>query len=263
MIPKDFITEWRQCAPWISDAQVEQDLVISRAILELYSDELISKNFAFRGGTALYKLFFNEKPARYSEDIDLVQINVGPIGKYFERIKEILNPWLGKPKRNQKEGTVNLIYCFDSEDSPSRPLRLKIEINSREHFTKFGYTYVPFEVNSRWVRGQVSVRSYKIEELLGTKLRALYQRKKGRDLFDLWFALKNANIDSGDVVNAFKAYISWQKCKISKVDFEENIALKLQSKEFMNDIRLLLRVETEFDMNEAAELVLGQLIGKI
>ena len=36
MIPKDFITEWREQAPWITDAQVEQDLVISRALVEIF-----------------------------------------------------------------------------------------------------------------------------------------------------------------------------------------------------------------------------------
>lgn len=49
MIPRNFIIEWRQHAPWISDAQVEQDLIICRALVELFSSELISKILAFRG----------------------------------------------------------------------------------------------------------------------------------------------------------------------------------------------------------------------
>ena len=36
MIPFDYITEWRAEAPWIDDAQVEQDLVISRALVEIF-----------------------------------------------------------------------------------------------------------------------------------------------------------------------------------------------------------------------------------
>lgn len=67
MIPKNFIIEWRKYAPWISDAQVEQDLIICRALTELFSSELICKTLAFRGGTALYKLYCNPSP-RYSED---------------------------------------------------------------------------------------------------------------------------------------------------------------------------------------------------
>ena len=56
MIPKDFITEWREHAPWVADRQVEQDLVISRALVALFSSEAIAAGLAFRGGTALYKL---------------------------------------------------------------------------------------------------------------------------------------------------------------------------------------------------------------
>jgi hypothetical protein len=67
-------TEWRTFAPWSTDAQVEQDLILSRALVEIFSNPLLSKSLAFRGGTALHKLFI--KPAaRYSGDIDLVQVN--------------------------------------------------------------------------------------------------------------------------------------------------------------------------------------------
>jgi len=71
VIPRDYITEWRTEAPWVQDFQVEQDLVISRALVEIFSHPLLRDALAFRGGTALYKLHL--KPAaRYSEDIDLV-----------------------------------------------------------------------------------------------------------------------------------------------------------------------------------------------
>ena len=64
--------------PWADDAQVEQDLVLSRAVIELFGDDGLANTLALRGGTALYKLFL-ERPYRYSEDIDLVQIETGPI----------------------------------------------------------------------------------------------------------------------------------------------------------------------------------------
>lgn len=65
MIPKDNITAWRAQAPWLRDAQVEQDLVISRAIVELFRVPELASGLAFRGGTALYKLYLTP-PARYS-----------------------------------------------------------------------------------------------------------------------------------------------------------------------------------------------------
>jgi hypothetical protein len=71
MIPRAHITGWRPRAPWSTDAQIEQDLVICRALVEIYSDDLAAREVAFRGGTALHKLYF-EMPGRYSEDIELV-----------------------------------------------------------------------------------------------------------------------------------------------------------------------------------------------
>jgi predicted nucleotidyltransferase component of viral defense system len=60
MIPRAYINEWRSHAPWRSDAQVEQDLIICRALLEIFSHPLLAQQLVFRGGTALHKLFFRE-----------------------------------------------------------------------------------------------------------------------------------------------------------------------------------------------------------
>lgn len=86
MIPEANVTQWRGNAPWITDEQVEQDLVLSRIIVELFSDPFLSTQIAFRGGTALHKLFLN--PAmRYSEDIDLVRAASGPIKVIIDAIR--------------------------------------------------------------------------------------------------------------------------------------------------------------------------------
>ena len=70
MIPLAQITQWRQIAPWADDMQVAQDLILSRILVDIFSDPFLKKELAFRGGTALHKLFFSPA-ARYSEDIDL------------------------------------------------------------------------------------------------------------------------------------------------------------------------------------------------
>lgn len=155
--------------------QVEQDLITSRALVELFNRPLLAESLAFRGGTALFKLY--PAAARYSEDIDLVQVRPGPIGLIMDTVQEQLNPWLGAPKRKQSEGRVTLTYRMDSEEGI--PLRLKIEINSREHFLVLGYIRQPFSVKSRWFSGTTAIPTYQLDELLGTRLRALYQRKKG------------------------------------------------------------------------------------
>jgi hypothetical protein len=123
VIPAAYITEWRTHAPWTQDAWVEQDLVISRALVEIFSAEGLANRLAFRGGTALYKLYLTPA-ARYSEDIDLVQTRSEPIGDTLDLVRGTLDPWLGTPKRVLKEGRVNLLYRFESEDVP--PLRLRV-----------------------------------------------------------------------------------------------------------------------------------------
>jgi predicted nucleotidyltransferase component of viral defense system len=89
MIPQAYIQEWKNYVPWISPEQVEQDLIISRSLIQLYQDEYLSTHLAFRGGTAMYKLFLDKQP-RYSEDIDLVQIKPESIKNTLERITQVL-----------------------------------------------------------------------------------------------------------------------------------------------------------------------------
>jgi predicted nucleotidyltransferase component of viral defense system len=189
VIPRANITAWRARAPWATDAQVEQDLVISRALVEIFSVPFLATALAFRGGTALHKLFF-QPPDRYSEDIDLVQVRAEPIGPVMDALRERLDPWLGKPQRKQGEGRVTLVYRFESEGLPATRMRLKVEINTREHFAVHGHHRRRVQVENPWFNGETEVVTFVLEELLGTKLRALYQQKKGRDLFDLARALE-------------------------------------------------------------------------
>jgi predicted nucleotidyltransferase component of viral defense system len=90
MIPKPAIAQWQAHAPWKDFSQVEQDLIISRALVAIFSDDFLREQLAFRGGTALHKLYLNPAP-RYSEDIDLVQVNAGPIKPIMERINEVID----------------------------------------------------------------------------------------------------------------------------------------------------------------------------
>ena len=263
MIPRDCITAWRSEAPWVQDFQVEQDLIISRALVAIFSDPALRATLAFRGGTALYKLHL-KPPARYSEDIDLVQMSAAPIGPALNALRKALDPWLGKPQWKQTEGRVTLVYRFDSEDQPPTRLRLKIEINSREHFAVHGFTTVPFEVESRWFKGAADIATYDLDELLGTKLRALYQRKKGRDLFDLATALNHQAADSERLVACFSSYMSDGGADpVTRAMFERNIALKLKDPQFAADIGPLLAADYAWDMQAAAEAVSAHLIARL
>jgi predicted nucleotidyltransferase component of viral defense system len=256
MIPRDYITEWRDQAPWVDEVQVEQDLVISRALIEIFSHETLRHALAFRGGTALFKLHL--PAARYSEDIDLVQVKAEPAGPVMDCLREVLDPWLGEPKRKQNQALVTLAYKFQSEGG--QPLRLKVEINTREHFVVEGFKEIPFAVKSRWYNGSCSILSYELNELLGTKLRALYQRKKGRDLFDLAIALDDEAADPEKIIAAFYTYMEHGEHKVTRKQFQENIAAKLLDKNFASDIGSLLASGYEWDLGAMSKKVNDSLI---
>ncbi len=262
MIPRDYITEWRSQAPWVQDIQVEQDLVICRALVEIFSHPVLAEALAFRGGTALYKLYL--KPAaRYSEDIDLVQMRAEAAGPVMEALRSVLDPWLGTPRWKQTEGRVTFVYRFASEDAPPIPMRLKVEINSREHFAVQGFKKLPFSVSSRWFEGACEIPTYELDELLGTKLRALYQRKKGRDLFDLAVALEHGGVDPGRIVETFATYMDHGGHTITRALFEQNMHQKRGDPQFTADIGPLLASGYSWDLEDAAAKVQAALIGRL
>ncbi|WP_394758918.1 nucleotidyl transferase AbiEii/AbiGii toxin family protein [Flavobacterium sp.] len=262
MIPRRYIEEWKEFAPWPENSQVEQDLVIERALIEIFSDPFLNENLAFRGGTALHKLFLKPQ-ARYSEDIDLVQIKTGPIKPILVRLRECL-AFLGT-KRNITTSIHNntVEYRFETEIQPIIRMRLKIEINCREHFTVLGLQQVPFKVQNGWFSGECMINTYHIEELLGTKLRALYQRRKGRDLFDLDLALTKLDINIAKLIKCYKEYINFSDgaSPTSKM-FVINMEEKMKDDEFRNDIFTILRPEVEYDNDLAYSRISEKLLAK-
>jgi predicted nucleotidyltransferase component of viral defense system len=239
VIPKADIVAWRQQAPWVSDAQVEQDLIISRALVAVFSATELLEMVAFRGGTALHKLYF-KSPRRYSEDIDLVQITAGPIGAVLDALQNVLNGFLGAPKRKQTQESATITYRMESEGPPVIPLRLKVEINTREHFAVQGLQRRPFSVSTRWFKGSCEIVTYTLEELLATKLRALYQRRKGRDLFDLWLGLTEGRADALQIAALFKQYMAAEGQIIDARTFETNMQDKMRHAGFLSDLNPLL-----------------------
>ena len=262
MIPEYAIKEWNKTIPWHRNEQIEQDLIICHALVTLFNDDYLAEHLAFRGGTALHKLYLQPQP-RYSEDIDLVQINAEPISETINRIREVLS-FLGEPKIKQKAHNNTLVFRFNSEIPPIVPIRLKVEINTREHFNVLNLKKYDFNVDNQWFSGRCSVTTYHLEELLGTKLRALYQRRKGRDLFDLYKAISTQNINIENIIRCYREYIGFVVDNPpTQKEYLLNMELKMQDKEFLEDTNLLLRPEDNFNPTEAWELVRNQLIEKL
>jgi predicted nucleotidyltransferase component of viral defense system len=240
MIEQGFLIEWSKIVPWRNPVQVEQDLVLSRSLVELFRQERIADQCSLRGGTALNKLVFNPA-ARYSEDIDLVQEVPGPIGPLLDAVRDAISPWLGRPKVERLTRGTTLIWRFETTTMPVQASRLKLEINTREHGWVGRPIRLPFRMECGWFTGETEVASLQLEDLLATKMRALYQRRKGRDLFDLLAALRGfPNLDFFRIVSGFRSVMVREGHPVSWRQFELNLIEKITRPEFSSDIQALL-----------------------
>ena len=260
MIPEIFVEQWRSHCEWQQLGMIEQDLIISRALICLYNHALLKNSLVFRGGTALNKLFIHP-PARYSEDIDFVQIKSEPIGSTIDAIRDVLQSWLGEPKRKLTERSAKLIYSYQTVDG--LPAKLKIEINTTEHFHVLPIKMEPFSVQSEWFTGSSLVATYQLEELMATKLRALYQRRKGRDLFDLWYVCQQNSINIDLMLSIFQHYCQNEKTVITKELFLSNIALKQLNNDFTTDMNVLLPRHITWNFDEAFNFVQDHIIKQL
>ncbi len=259
MIGARYIKEWAAGHPWRRAEQVEQDLILSRVLVAIYSDPFLSERLAFRGGTALHKLYFSPQ-VRYSEDIDLVQVKAGPFGEIFDRLKVALS-FLPNMRRELKNFNSLMRFKLESEIPPVVPIKIKVETNCREHFCELGYRYVPFEVKNGWFNGACEITTFRLEELLGTKMRALYQRKKGRDLFDPYHALTAGEVDCEAVMRCFGRYMEYSAgAAPSRKAFCENIENKLRMPDFLSDTEAYLRPGIRFDPVAAWSVVKAKFL---
>jgi len=254
MIPYDNITAWGVINPWSSREQIEQDLLLSKAICDIFSNEFLSNELVFRGGTALHKLIL-PRPYRYSEDLDFVRTSAGGVGNIMKELTE-----LGQQTGynvNTKIGMYPKVFWKTSAQT-GRSINIKIEINTYERASALPITKIPFKIQSEWFAGNVEVNIFKIEEIAATKLRALYQRAKGRDLFDLWLISNLNYIDVDTVINAFSTYRPENYTASKAID---NLNKKLDDNMFKTDILNLISQDVaDYDVNTAAEMVIERYL---
>ncbi len=210
----------------------------------------------------MHKLYLLPQP-RYSEDVDLVQIQAEPIGQVLNRLRAVLD-FLGKARVEVGDRMATMKFRFESEIAPIVSMRLKIEINCREHFAELGWEKKNFSVQSSWFEASCDLTTYKIEELLGTKIRALYQRRKGRDLYDLYQAFTKAKPDVETMLHCYRRYMEFSVGHVpTQREFIQNVELKLRDDYFVGDIVGLIRPDEIYDQQIAYELVKEELFDKM
>jgi predicted nucleotidyltransferase component of viral defense system len=248
LISDIYIQAWKKFAPWVQASQVEQDLILCRIIIDAFNTPELQKKVAIRGGTAINKIALGQ-PLRYSEDIDLVQIHAEPIGSTVDAIRSALS-WLGKCNREHARHSMHLFFKFRPESDLQTLLKLKVEINTREHSNLLGLTSYPFTMSNDWYSGTAEVTSFHTEELFGSKLLALLQRRKSRDLFDMYNGLKKIALDSDKVIACLKHYAALEGNIISRAIAEQRMLEKLKFS-LTEGIDPMLPIGTEFSDDDA------------
>lgn len=257
MIPYDAVTAWGVGHPWPTREQVEQDLLLSRAICAIAADPYLGEELVFRGGTALHKLLLTE-PLRYSEDLDYVRTTasgIGPVTQALTRLGESL----GFDVRTRVREHPKVLWRTAA--TTGAPLRLKVEVNTHERSPALPLVRRPHTVASTWWSGEADVLTFQPPELVATKIRALYQRSKGRDLFDLWLALTRLALDPEEILAAFGPY---RPPGLTSATAIANLTAKLADRTFRTDIEPLVRRPPEgYAVDVAAAYVVDRLLSRL
>lgn len=137
-------------------------------------------------------------------------------------------------------------------------LKIKIEITTNERTPALPLLYLPHDVSSRWWNGSATVTTFQVEELVATKIRALYQRRKGRDVFDMWLALERLALDPTQILKAFTSYRPDTLTANSAI---ANLRHKLTHQGFREDLTPLVRdLPPDYDIDRAADLIIVALL---
>lgn len=254
MIPQADVVAWGRRVRWSSNEQVEQDLLLARLIVEIARDPYLGDELVFRGGTCLHKLYA-DRAYRYSEDLDYVRRTSGGIAELTRAVGAI-GTRLGMEVRTQI-GRHPKIYLRAPYESGSGQMRIKIEVNTFERSPARDVVRLPFSVESAWFTGDAGVLTFDLAELVSTKLRALFQRSKGRDLFDLWLAIEQLGVRPAELVECFAPY---RPAGYTRRRAEENLRAKLGDAAFREDLfPLVVAWPDGYAIDAAASMIIDDV----
>lgn len=265
----------QQQVPWPNLRQVEQDLLLCRAMTALFDDAFLKTQIAMRGGTLLHKVHL-APASRYSEDIDLVVIGNRPDEHVRKAINRVLLNVLGRPNSSAWQAVklavrnavkpskvLRVIYRVPSVADPrGTPLEIVIEANVTERKSYRPISLLPFSYLFRDEMVATTVNGFEIHEMLGTKMRALFQRRRGRDLFDLYWALTEAGtpVNPVEIIELFLYYLQQEGTVATRNEFMGLLQSHLNDRGFLTDMNALLRTGIAYDPVVAGDYVIRNLL---
>lgn len=240
-------------------AMAEIDLRLTDMLRKIYSDAFLSSRLYLKGGTAINKLYL-QKIARLSVDLDFNSIGtkeqvLAERGDVRNRIISMLNDqdhgYFIKKKNAYELTTIKAGYTplFGKTRQ-----YMKVEISNIERFPVL--CPVVREVKIPVSKDVIKINTYAVEEIMATKLRALYERLKGRDVYDLYF-LSSFDFDK-TIVRKLLLYYFYRSKKIFNPNlFFKSIKGKFMSKKYVDDVSGFVKVDTQFSMEKGVRKILS------
>lgn len=207
----------------IEPTVIEKDHVLSHFLNALYTSEDIRKNFIFKGGTCLKKCYFEDY--RFSEDLDFTLLDEKFVidKSFIQQIIAIATQNSGakfhlkeiKPQFHNDiaQGYEITIQFWGANHKPNqRPLpperwqtKIKIDISFSEKVILEPVLKGIFHSYSDKETINSKVPVYAINEIIAEKLRALVQRNRPRDIYDLYYL--SALVHDGEYTEIFDLLI--------------------------------------------------------
>jgi len=238
----------------------ELDYRLVHALRAIYTDPFLRDRLYLKGGTALNKLYLPGAD-RLSVDLDFNAIGSKeqvlqertPIGEAIAAALARQDSGYDLTYRGRYDQLT--VYARFSPLSGTARQRLKVEVSFIERFAILGRVEHPLAPSP--FDEPLTVNTYHLEELTSTKLRALYDRRKGRDIYDL-FRIADLDLNQA-AVRKMVLYYFYRAYKVFHYPtFVSNVELKIAERGFRNDVRSLIRHGTELDWEIACQQVLAR-----
>ena len=234
----------------------ELDYRLVQALDAIYGDNFLRERLCMKGGTAINKLYLKET-SRLSVDLDFNHIGskeqVSEEKKNLrEKITELLKAqdpsYNIRTKRKYEQTTLKIGY----RAVVGAPQNFKLEISHIERFPILGLVEKQLET----FEGKFTIATYQLEELMATKLRALFERLKGRDVYDLYFVskLKPEPISTRKL---FLYYFYRSKKVFNPKVYFRNLSEKYESERYVDDVSKFVKPSVQFSLKAVTTQVMS------
>lgn len=258
------IRSWADEIGTANQLLAEQDFRLVHLLAAIAENTDTAQKLYLKGGTAINKLYLQDRGlSRLSVDLDFNHI--GSKEQVFKERNEVINQLLKiiqshnntyhleVSEKRYEQTTIRAAY---TSLAGSAPQRIKIEISHVERFPILPTLMKPLSLPRE---GKVAVTTYKLEELISTKIRALYDRLKGRDVYDMWSANRVESLDKTAVRKLFLYYFYRDRKVFNPKTFAQRMQKAISENTISDDVSGFVRPNLSFDLRQASKDVVNWL----